>query len=114
MTDMTVTGLVALSQWIDGSPAYEGLGREAADWRRIAKVAEECGEVVSAYSGSLGENPRKGVTHTVDDVLKELLDVATAALGAYEHLTGNQGTSLAALDAHVEALLRRAGITREV
>lgn len=65
--------------------------------RTTNKIAEELGEVSEAISGMLGENVRKGVTHTKRDVLTELLDVASAALGGYEHLTGNTGRSEAAL-----------------
>ena len=60
--------------------------------------------------GLTGQNPRKGVTHTIDDVRKELLDVAVTALGAIEHLDGNQGRSLDALAVHVAALMARAGL----
>ncbi|WP_245674393.1 MazG-like family protein [Actinoplanes rectilineatus] len=39
---------------------------------RIAKIMEEAGEAVQAWGGVLGQNPRKGVTHTVGDVVGEL------------------------------------------
>lgn len=44
------------------------------------KVLEEAGELAQAVNGVLGENPRKGVTHTVDDCLHEAIDVALSAL----------------------------------
>lgn len=62
------------------------LDREAWAWRRVMKVAEEVGEVNEAMLGWFGENPRKGHTHTSEDVRRELLDVALAALAACAHL----------------------------
>jgi NTP pyrophosphatase (non-canonical NTP hydrolase) len=53
---------------------------------RIAKIAEEAGEAVQAWIGVLGQNPRKGVTHTREDVAGELADVAFTALVAIESL----------------------------
>ena len=49
---------------------------------QLLKVAEEVGEVSAAWSGVLGINPRKGVTHTYRDVAEELGDVALAAMVA--------------------------------
>ena len=74
--------------------------------RRISmKLAEELGEVTTALGGWLGENPRKGVTHTLENVLEELLDVAACALGAYEFLTDHEGRSVA--DLHVLVLRKQ-------
>lgn len=103
-------GLAALSAWIDGHPANAARDAEARLWGRVAKVQEEAGEVISALIGVTGQNPRKGVTHSMDDVAAELLDVAVTALAAYEHVTGNQGQSVPALGDHVAALVRRAGL----
>jgi NTP pyrophosphatase (non-canonical NTP hydrolase) len=66
---------------LDGAPDSETI-----TWGRLAKIIEEAGEVVEAYIGATGQNPRKGVTKTMDDVAEELLDVAVTALGAYAHL----------------------------
>ena len=105
-------GILALSRWVDSSPGYNGVSSEAADWRRITKLVEEAGEAVSAYAGSLGENPRKGRTHSLDDVLSELYDVALASLGAIAHLRGNSDDAevLAGLCCHIEAVAIRAGV----
>ncbi|MFI5837734.1 hypothetical protein ACIA5A_29055 [Micromonospora sp. NPDC051300] len=48
----------------------------------VLKVCEEAGEAAAAWIGVRGQNPRKGVTHTHDDVAGELADVALAALVA--------------------------------
>jgi hypothetical protein len=44
------------------------------------KVQEEAGELAQAVIGVLGQNPRKGVTHTWDHVVAEAFDVALSAL----------------------------------
>lgn len=80
--------LVSLSEWID--VAQGDRDAEAVTWGRVSKVAEECGEVIAAYIGATGQNPRKGRTHSVGDVQDELLDVAVTALAAIAHLYGNQ------------------------
>ncbi|KAB1902414.1 MazG-like family protein [Micromonospora tulbaghiae] len=53
---------------------------------RILKIGEEAGEVAAAWIGLLGQNPRKGVTHTREEVAAELADVAFTALVAIESL----------------------------
>jgi NTP pyrophosphatase (non-canonical NTP hydrolase) len=76
--------LYRLSAWIDAGNLHRD--PEAATWGRLAKVSEECGEVIAAYIGATGQNPRKGHTHTLDHVEDELLDVAVTALCAVAHL----------------------------
>lgn len=49
---------------------------------RILKISEEVGEVAKAWTGVTGQNPRKGVTHELQDVADELGDVAFTALVA--------------------------------
>ncbi|MFS4094554.1 MazG-like family protein [Streptomyces sp. AF1A] len=62
-------------------PGQEGL------LLRILKLSEEVGEVAEAVIGVTGQNPRKGVTHSWDDVQAELCDVAITALVALRTLT---------------------------
>jgi hypothetical protein len=100
--------LVALSKWIDTGNVRRD--QEAVTWGRLAKITEEAGEVIAAYIGATGQNPRKGVTHTHSDVVEELLDVAVTALGAVEHLTGHHGASLSLLDEKIERVAKRAGV----
>lgn len=107
---MSDTGrrLAAISEWINnGNP---DLDPTALDWLRIAKITEEAGEVVAAYIGWMGQNPRKGYTHNRADVSKELLDVALTALAAWEHLHGNTGGSMFALAGHTAFVHERAGL----
>ncbi|MXM62799.1 hypothetical protein GR925_04925 [Streptomyces sp. HUCO-GS316] len=54
---------------------------------RILKLSEEVGEVAEAVIGATGQNPRKGTTHTWDDVGSELCDVVITALVALRELT---------------------------
>ncbi|MCX4470481.1 MazG-like family protein [Micromonospora sp. NBC_01655] len=58
-----------------------GSGRDQQTLQ-ILKVTEEAGEVASAWIGTVGQNPRKGITHTTDDVADELADVVLTALVA--------------------------------
>src|SRR5260221_12993312 len=62
----------------------------AQDWARICKVSEELGKAVNAFIGTTGQNPRKGLTHDMDDVLEELADTALTAIYAIQHFTKNE------------------------
>lgn len=99
----------ALSAWIDASYPL-GLDPEAHMWRRIRKVANEYGETLDAIEGAIGENPRKGVCATWEDVERELFDVALSALGAAEHLRGNTGEVPERFIEHVRFVCARAGL----
>jgi NTP pyrophosphatase (non-canonical NTP hydrolase) len=68
---------------------------------RIMKIAEEAGEATQAWIGVLGQNPRKGVTHTVDDVVGELADVVFTALVAIASLGADPRDAVAAVAAKV-------------
>lgn len=106
---MSSDNLVGISKTLDASYPV-GLDAEAMLWRRVTKISEECGEVQTALRGFLGENPRKGRTHSRNDVTEELLDVAVAALGAVEHLTHNQGRAMALLDRKITFVAERLGM----
>ena len=108
MTATPSEALVALSRWIDAGNSHRD--PEAVTWGRIAKITEEAGEVIEAHIGATGQNPRKGVTHSHETVLEELLDVAVTALGAYEHITGHAGIALNELDSKIVSVARRAGV----
>lgn len=97
--------LAALSAAIDAHNVARD--PEAILWGRVAKVAEEAGEAVGALVGVTGQNPRKGVSRSQTDLVDELLDVATAALGAVEHLTENRGYSLRLLAAKIARVHER-------
>src|ERR1700735_3726792 len=59
----------------------------ANDWARISKIAEELGEVTSAFIGVTGQNPRKGGYGTYPELFDELADTAIACIVAIQHFT---------------------------
>jgi hypothetical protein len=75
----------SITAWLDRSnPASQH-----EDSMRVLKLLEESGEAAAAYIGMIGQNPRKGITHTQADLLNELADVAITALCAIQHFTQN-------------------------
>ncbi|MFC7530136.1 MazG-like family protein [Actinoplanes sp. GCM10030250] len=76
----------------------------------IMKIAEEAGEATQAWIGVLGQNPRKGVTHTVDDVIGELTDVVFTSLVAIASLGADPRDAVAAVAA--KAATYRSGLAR--
>ncbi|RXS80960.1 hypothetical protein EST92_16840 [Streptomyces sp. TM32] len=54
---------------------------------RLLKLTEEAGEVAQAVIGATGQNPRKGHSHTWDEVHGELCDVILTAMVALRTLT---------------------------
>lgn len=72
---------------------------------QVVKVQEEAGEIAEAWIGHMGVNPRKGRTHSLADVRKEALDVATTALMV--HLAAGGLDSFGDLDAHIAERLAR-------
>ena len=73
-----------LYAWLDENRAHGG--REGL-LLRMLKLSEEVGEVAQAVIGATGQNPRKGTSHTWDDVRSELCDVVITALVALRTLT---------------------------
>lgn len=108
--------IYAVSDWIDASPANQARPPEALLWGRVAKVAEEAGEVVAALIGAHNHNPRKGRYATVSDVERELLDVAMTALCAVAHLHAsddNPPDVVALLADHAATVADRAGLPHQ-
>ncbi|MFD8546725.1 MazG-like family protein [Streptomyces sp. NPDC059649] len=73
-----------LVRWLDGESP---LPPEQERLLRILKLSEEAGEVAQAVIGATGQNPRKGHSHTWDDVHSELCDVIVTAMVALRTLT---------------------------
>ncbi|MFH8987166.1 MazG-like family protein [Streptomyces sp. NPDC017940] len=71
---------------------------------RMLKLSEEVGEVAQAVIGATGQNPRKGTTHSWDDVQSELCDVVITALVALRTLTPEPER---ALDARLRTVVAR-------
>ncbi|MEU9208576.1 MazG-like family protein [Streptomyces sp. NPDC048415] len=73
-----------LRGWLDAESPVTG---DLAKSMRVLKIGEEFGEVVEALHGAMKANPRKGASHTWEDVHKELCDVAITSLIALASLT---------------------------
>jgi NTP pyrophosphatase (non-canonical NTP hydrolase) len=71
--------------WLEASRPANGDGEELL--LRVLKLSEEVGEVAQAVVGVTGHNPRKGTTHTWQDVEAELCDVVITALVTLRTLT---------------------------
>ena len=95
------TTVDALWAWLESEQPVSG--REGL-LLRMLKLSEEVGEVAQAVVGVTGQNPRKGTTHTWDDVQSELCDVAVTALVALRTLTPAAPEVFAR---HVEGVTRR-------
>ncbi|MCD0450076.1 MazG-like family protein [Actinocorallia sp. API 0066] len=67
---------------------------EAERALRVLKLTEEIGEVSQAYIGFVGQNPRKGVTHTRAEVAAELCDVVITAMVALCSFTDDPARAL--------------------
>jgi NTP pyrophosphatase (non-canonical NTP hydrolase) len=63
------------------------VGGEQSRLLQMLKLSEEVGEVAEAVIGATGQNPRKGFSHTWEDVQGELCDVVITALVALRTLT---------------------------
>lgn len=77
----------------------------------LARLTGANGQVTAAVIGLTGSNPRKGITHTRQDVVARLLDVAVIALVVVERLREPHWP--AALDLLADKIVRvaeRAGV----
>ncbi|MEU5976317.1 MazG-like family protein [Streptomyces sp. NPDC047315] len=93
----TINDLVG---WLDGE---NGRGPDEITLR-LLKISEEAGEVAQAWIGTVGQNPRKGVTHTVNDVADELVDVIVTAAVALATITTDPAGRLDAKLSEIAAL----------
>jgi hypothetical protein len=91
--------VAALTAWLDA--ANPRTDHEVAC--RVMKLAEETGEVVSAYIGLVGQNPRKGTCATLDDLTAELCDVIVTALVALTTVTGDADGAETRMQHHLSA-----------
>ncbi|MFF7163174.1 MazG-like family protein [Streptomyces sp. NPDC008086] len=61
---------------------HSTLPREQRVLLQLLKIQEEAGEVAEAVIGAMGQNPRKGHSHTWDDVKAEICDVIVTGMVA--------------------------------
>jgi NTP pyrophosphatase (non-canonical NTP hydrolase) len=87
--------------WLDAHRAHPD--RESL-LLRMLKLSEEVGEVAQAVIGATGHNPRKGTSHTWDDVRSELCDVVITAMVALRTLTPD---AREVFTAHLEGVRER-------
>ncbi|WP_369215930.1 MazG-like family protein [Streptomyces flavofungini] len=85
--------IARLHDWLDSH--NQRTPREAL-LLRMLKLSEEVGEVSEAVIGAMGQNPRKGTSHSWDDVQAELCDVIVTAMVALRTLTPDAEAVLAA------------------
>jgi NTP pyrophosphatase (non-canonical NTP hydrolase) len=100
--------VAVIDLWLDSEAS--ALYREqplAQDWARVAKAGEEAGEAVDALIKLTGQNPRKGVSGTVEELLSELADVAWTGILAIQHFTKDADVTDAVLSAKLSAILDR-------
>ncbi|MGK5543423.1 methyltransferase domain-containing protein [Streptomyces sp. URMC 127] len=76
--------IASLTERLDQHSTHQGEMRRVL---QILKISEEAGEAAEAVIGAMGQNPRKGFSHTWDDVQAEVCDVITTAMVALERLT---------------------------
>lgn len=84
MNDDTWETVGRLVEWLDEET---GASPELARVLRVLKISEEAGEVAEAVHGVTGANPRKGRSHTWEDVQSELCDVIVTSMVALRTLT---------------------------
>ncbi|MFI2435717.1 MazG-like family protein [Streptomyces sp. NPDC018693] len=94
----------ALWAWLEADEPIAG--RESL-LLRMLKLSEEVGEAAQAVIGATGQNPRKGTSHTWDDVRGELCDVVITALVALRTLSPEPREVLAR---HLARVAERSGI----
>ncbi|MDT3395624.1 MazG-like family protein [Streptomyces sp. B1866] len=84
--------------------AHSTLPVEQRRLLQILKITEEAGEVAEAVIGATGANPRKGQSHTWEDVQSEVCDVIITAMVALARLTPEARQTFAA---HLEKIVDR-------
>ncbi|MEV4502582.1 methyltransferase domain-containing protein [Streptomyces klenkii] len=84
MNDHTWALVERLTDRLDG---HSTLPVEQRRVLQILKISEEAGEAAEAVIGALGQNPRKGFSHTWDDVQAEVCDVITTGMVALRRLS---------------------------
>ncbi|MFD7259802.1 MazG-like family protein [Streptomyces sp. NPDC059874] len=72
----------ALADRFDASDAAQGLRPEESHVLQVLKIGEEFGEAAQAVIGAKGTNPRKGHSHSWEDVHDEVCDVIITGMVA--------------------------------
>ncbi|GGZ70151.1 MazG-like family protein [Streptomyces subrutilus] len=72
----------ALADRFDASDTAKGLAPEESHILQVLKIGEEFGEAAQAVIGAKGTNPRKGHSHSWEDVHDEVCDVIITGMVA--------------------------------
>jgi len=100
--------IASLSDYFDADLRdIKGASPEYVLYARTAKLMEECGEVMEAVIGYTGDNPRKGVNHSLSDVTAELCDVVLTALCALHSIIGDQSIVAAEVNQRIAFVYHR-------
>lgn len=67
---------------LDENDRDVGIDISSGKLLRVLKLIEEVGEVAEAIIGCQGQNPRKGIVNTTEDIISELRDVLITGLVA--------------------------------
>ncbi|RAG82076.1 hypothetical protein DN069_29735 [Streptacidiphilus pinicola] len=88
MNDSAWATVAELNQWLTQDSQ---LPEETQKILQILKITEEAGEVAEAVIGATGQNPRKGFSHSWEDVEQELCDVIITSMVALTRITPQAG-----------------------
>ena len=98
-----------VDRWLDSEVAPDYQAQPLAqDWARVTKAGEEVGEAIEALIGFTGQNPRKGTYGSLDDLLKELGDIAVTGIFAIQHFTKDNVRTASVIMAALEKAAGRA------
>ncbi|MEU6928912.1 MazG-like family protein [Streptomyces sp. NPDC046374] len=103
MDPKTWQQIAQLRGWLDDNAG--DLSERERILLRTLKITEEAGEVAEAVHGAVGGNPRKGASHTWNDVEKELCDVIVTAFVALATVNPDAGEKV--FDARLQHLVDR-------
>ncbi|MEV5970329.1 MazG-like family protein [Streptomyces sp. NPDC051921] len=85
-----------LAATFDAADADKGMTREEWWALQVLKIGEEFGEAAQAVIGVRGTNPRKGTSHTWQDVHEEVADVVITGMVALARMRPDAAEFLAA------------------
>lgn len=80
---------------------HSTLPREQRILLQLLKIQEEAGEVAEAVIGAMGQNPRKGHSHTWEDVESEVCDVIVTGMVALTRMNPEAPTVFARHMQHI-------------
>ncbi|WP_042386714.1 MazG-like family protein [Streptacidiphilus melanogenes] len=102
MNDSAWATIAELNRWLTRDSE---LPEQTQKILQILKISEEAGEVAEAVIGATGQNPRKGFSHSWEDVEKELCDVIITSMVALTQLNSEAGELFAE---HLQRVRERA------